>query len=181
MPDLLYVLLIAMLPAGGNVVGSLLAESVQTPSWLIGAALHATAGIGIAVVSVDLMPRLIGGTLPPFGLALTVLAGAASSVLLARGVEGLRARFASGREASSSGSAGAWMVYASVAVDLVSDGQMTGAGSAVPRSLGLMLALSQSVANVPGGFATGANFRDEGVRTCLPRPWHTKFLECNAD
>ena len=55
------------------------------------------------------------------------------------------------------------MVYMAVAADLLSDGLMTGAGSAVARRLGLLLGLSQVVANVPGGFAAMANFRDEGV------------------
>ena len=41
---------------------------------------------------------------------------------------------------------------------------MTGVGSAVSSALGLLLGLSQVVANIPGGFASVANFRSEGVR-----------------
>lgn len=40
---------------------------------------------------------------------------------------------------------------------------MTGASSAVSSELGLILALSQVVANVPGGFATVANFRAQNI------------------
>jgi hypothetical protein len=54
---LLSILATALPPASGNVIGSLLAESMRTPRWLIGAALHAAAGIAIAVVSIDFMPR----------------------------------------------------------------------------------------------------------------------------
>jgi zinc transporter, ZIP family len=57
---LLGILATALLPASGNVIGGLLAESMRTPRWLIGAALHAAAGIAIAVVSIDLMPQIFG-------------------------------------------------------------------------------------------------------------------------
>lgn len=159
MSAFLTVLAIALLPSGGNIIGSLLAESMRTPGWVIGAALHAAAGIAIAVVSIDLMPRILDH-LAVWMLVLAFLLGAAFSVLLARGVHRLRARFSSGKGA---GSAGAWMVYMAIAADLFSDGLMAGAGSAVSSGLGFVLAMSQLVANVPGGFATMANFRDEGV------------------
>lgn len=158
MSPFMSVLVIALLPAGGNIIGSLLAESMRTPGWLIGAALHGAAGIAIALVSVDLMPRILNN-LSIWLLVVAFLFGAGFSVLLAQGVQRLRNRFGS----AQSGSAGAWMVYMAVAADLFSDGLMTGAGSAVSSGLGFMLAISQLVANVPGGFATMANFRDEGV------------------
>lgn len=151
----LVVLAIAFLPAIGNIVGSLLAESVRTPKWLIGAALHAAAGIAIAVVSVDLMPRILRET-PPWLLIVAFFCGAVFSVILSRLVEWLRPR-------KGKASAGAWMVYMAVAADLFSDGLMTGTGSAIGSNLGLLLGLSQVVANIPGGFASGANFRDDDV------------------
>ena len=55
------------------------------------------------------------------------------------------------------------MVYIAIAADLFSDGLMTGVGSAVSSSLGLLLGLSQVIANIPGGFAAVANFRIEGL------------------
>ena len=101
--DFLDVLSLALLPAGGNVIGCLLAESVRTPKWLVGAALHAAAGIAIAVVSVDLVPRILDAT-PAWLMALTFLCGASLSVMLADGIDRLRRRV-------GTGSAGAWMVY----------------------------------------------------------------------
>jgi hypothetical protein len=62
MPEIVTVLLFALLPAVGNFTGSLLAESVRTPKWLIGASLHAAAGIAVGVVSFDLMPRMLAST-----------------------------------------------------------------------------------------------------------------------
>ena len=62
------------------------------------------------------------------------------------------------------GESGGWAVYLPVAVDLMGDGLMVGIGSAVSTGVGLMLALSQVVANVPGGVVTIANLRDNNVR-----------------
>ena len=72
------------------------------------------------------------------------------------------------------GSAGAWMVYMATAADLLSDGLMTGASAAVSTELGLLLALSQVVANVPGGFATIGNLKSQGV------PRTTRFLAASS-
>lgn len=156
MPNFLSVLAIALLPVGGNVIGSIVAELARAPRWVIGAALHAAAGVAIALVSVDLMPRVLDTT--PVWLIVALFAlGAAFSVLLVKGVERLR-------HGKAEGSTGAWMVYMATAADLFSDGLMTGASSAVSSELGLLLALSQVVANVPGGFATVANFRAQNIK-----------------
>jgi ZIP family zinc transporter len=89
-------------------------------------------------------------------VVLAFLAGALFSVLLARG--GSRTL-----QISRPGDAGSWMVYISVAADLTGDGLMVGAGAAVQSELGLLLAASQSVANIPGGFAAMATLRHAGV------------------
>lgn len=58
---------------------------------------------------------------------------------------------------------GLWMVYAAVGADLVSDGLMTRAGSAVGSSLGFLLAASQAIANIPGGFAAVSSLRENEI------------------
>ncbi|ODR93397.1 hypothetical protein AUC71_05300 [Methyloceanibacter marginalis] len=149
MSDFVFVLTLALLPVGGNLVGTLLAESVRTPRWIVGAALHAAAGIAIAVVSIDLMPRILPST-PTWVLISAFLAGAAvalSLALLVRRVRGARA----------------WMVSVAIAADLSSDGLMTGVGAAVASGLGLLIAVSQSVANIPGGFAAAVSLQQNGV------------------
>ena len=148
-------LVFAALPAFGNLIGGTLAESLHSPKWVVGASLHATAGIAIALVSIELMPRILLSS-PMWVIILFFLAGALVSVLLARG--GSRAL-----QISEVAGTGPWMVYMSVAVDLVGDGLMVGAGTAVQNELGLLIAASQSVANIPGGFATVATFRHEGM------------------
>ncbi len=155
MNDFGLVLLYALLPAGGSIVGGLLAERVHTPKWVIGAALHGAAGVAIALISIELMPRILGAVSVNV-MAAGFLAGAGASYLLARGVSTVRS-------GASGASFRAWMVYAAIAADLFSDGLMTGAGSAAALQLGFFLAISQFLANIPGGFAAGANLRANGA------------------
>ena len=153
----LELLVFAMLPPLGVLIGSLLAESIRTPKWAIGASLHATAGVAIALVSIDIMPRLLSGSTISL-IILAFLVGAGISLLLANAFGSFRHRPGRG-----SASAGAWMVYMAVATDLTSDGLMVGVGSAVGSELGFLLASTQAIANIPGGFAATSNFRDDGM------------------
>ncbi len=162
MRQLLEVLVFSLLPASGILIGSLLAECMRTPKWLIGASLHATAGVAIALVSLELMPRILDVT--PLGLiVLAFVAGAFCYVLIAYAWGGSSHR-------PGKGQTGAWMVYLAIATDLTSDGLMIGAGSAVGSQVGFLLAATQSIANLPGGFAATSNFRDDGM------PWRRRFL-----
>jgi ZIP family zinc transporter len=56
-----------------------------------------------------------------------------------------------------------WMVYVAVAMDLLGDGLLIGAGSAVSTNLALVLASGQVLADIPEGFAVIVNFRDKGT------------------
>lgn len=154
MSQISIVLLFALLPVAGNLAGIALAECVRTPKWLIGASLHAAAGIAIGVVSVQLMPQILGGT--PASL---IYGGFAAGALLSLMLSTLVER----QKKGARGTAAAWMVWIAVGADLVGDGVMTGVGSTVTSALGFLIALSQSVANIPGGFAATANLRDDGV------------------
>jgi len=159
MPHMFDVLLFATLPAVGVIIGSLLAESIRTPKWLIGASLHATAGIAIALVSVNIMPRILSVT-PMWLIVVSFLGGAGISVLIA-------SFWGTYRYRPSAGSIGAWMVCMAVATDLVSDGLMVGAGTAIGPQLGILFAATQSIANIPGGFAATANLREDGLPRTL--------------
>lgn len=143
----------ALLPALGNLAGAVIAENTRAPRWVIGAALHGAAGIAIALISIELMPRILR-TLPMWGVVVAFLAGALASLALARTVSAVRGKGAASR---------AWMIYVAIGADLVSDGTMTGAGSAVALEVGLLLAAAQLIANIPGGFAATANLRSHGV------------------
>ena len=78
-----------------------------------------------------------------------------------------------GSQAEKKSRTGMWMIYIAVAIDLSSDGLVTGAGSAVSLNLALVLAAGQVLANVPEGYASVANFRPMRYRDpsgcCSPR------------
>lgn len=152
----LLLLAAALLPVAGNIAGGLVAELSKPPRWVVGVALHAAAGIAIAVVSSDLMPRILAET-PAWLAVAAFLAGALFSLLLLKSV-----RFVQDRVGG--GSISAWMIYLAVAADSFSDGLMTGTGSAVSGRLGLLLGLSQFVGNIPGGFGAVASFRGSGMK-----------------
>ncbi|KZD11977.1 ZIP family metal transporter [Oceanibaculum pacificum] len=154
--EFLLVLGIAVLPGVGSLIGTSIAEFSFAPQWIVGVAMHAAAGVAIALISVELMPRILQDT-PPWQVATCFLGGGLLSILLARA-----ARI--GRWLAGGGSTSAWMVYIASAADLMTDGLMTGIGVAVSTDFGLLLAFSQVVANVPAGFASIAVFRAEGVR-----------------
>ena len=138
----------ALLPAGGNVIGALLAELARPPRWVIGAALHGAAGIAIALIAMDLMPRILSD-LSVLQMLPAFFAGALASLALAYSI---RTFYRQQKRAVS-----ALMVYVAVGSDVFADGLVTGAGSASALNLGLFLAASQLVANIPGGYAANAN------------------------
>lgn len=154
---LLFVLGLALLPSFGNLLGIALAEWRRPPDWLVGGALHAAAGIATAVAAIELIPRA-EERVAVWVLAIALLIGAICSAGIAKATRGIRARMSEG-----AGRATTWGAYAAVGVDLFTDGLMTGGGSAVAQELGVLLAVSQIVGNLPGGFAIAADFRSAGI------------------
>lgn len=150
------VLGLALLPAAGNFAGGLLGDFLRPSGRVLNWALHAAAGIILAVIAVEVMPRALDAV-PGWGVALSFVLGGGLYMAVETAVERWQER-----KADSAGK-GAWMVYVAVAADLVGDGLLIGAGTAVAGEVGLTLALGQVMADVPEGFAVIANFRDKGV------------------
>ncbi|MEQ8483923.1 MAG: peptidoglycan-binding protein [Pseudomonadales bacterium] len=153
MNDLLVVLLLAALPAIGNFAGGALAELRPPTARHLNFALHAAAGIVLAVVAVELMPRALE-RLPAWMIGL----GFAGGGLLYVALDALVTRLQSDQAGT-----GAWMIYGAVAVDLFTDGLLIGAGSSVNLGLGLVLAVGQVMADLPEGYAVIANLRERGI------------------
>jgi len=84
------------------------------------------------------------------------VAGGLSFIGLDKAIDLVRTRIGGGTTAPVA-------IYAAVAIDLFSDGLMIGAGATISLGLALLLALGQSAADVPEGFATIASFRRAGV------------------
>ncbi|MCB2216949.1 MAG: hypothetical protein KQH59_12845 [Desulfobulbaceae bacterium] len=154
--EFLTVLGLATLPALGNFGGGVLAEWLQPSKKTLNYALHAAAGIILAVVAVEVMPAALRSA-PAWLLSLAFMGGGCAYLLIESGVKRWQERKHGGA------GTGAWMVYVAVATDLVGDGLLIGTGSAVSSQMALVLALGQVLADIPEGFATIANFRDKGV------------------
>lgn len=154
--EFLTVLGLALLPALGNFGGGVFAEFLRPSKTTLNHTLHAATGIILAVISVEVMPKALE-TVPAWLLALAFLTGGGAYVLIEAGID----RWQEGKQAGV-GTA-AWMIYVAVAMDLLGDGLLIGAGSAVSTNLALLLALGQVLADIPEGFAAIANFRDKGA------------------
>lgn len=57
MNDFWQIILLASLPALGNLLGSALAEWMKPAKRVVGIALHGAAGISVGVIAVELIPR----------------------------------------------------------------------------------------------------------------------------
>lgn len=156
MSEFFLILGYAFLPVIGYWIGVVLAEQIDFTSKFVGIALHSAAGIAIALIAIELMPRALE-SLTVWVVVLMFLIGAFLSVVTAKCVT----RFSSkqGHEKSTK----AWMIYAAIGTDLAADAFMTGTGSAVAIELGFLLAASQTIANIPGGFVVAAKLQQRKV------------------
>lgn len=148
MTEFFLVLALVALPALGNFGGGLFAEFFPLPARAVSLALHAAAGIVLAVVGLELMGRAIEVEHAWLVVGMFVLGGV-GYYCLEKGVGVVRRRFGGGAEGDST-----WMIYLGVSADLFSDGVLIGAGSTVATTFGLLLALAQTPADVPEGFAS---------------------------
>lgn len=151
-----FVLGLAALPALGNFAGGLLAEFLKTPKRRLNHALHAAAGIVIAVVSVEIFPEALA-QISPWIIALAFALGGLTYIAIQSIVE----RLQKGRQGP--GNTGMWMIYVAVSMDLFSDGVLIGTGTVVSTSMAVVLALGQVLADVPEGYSTIANMKDKGI------------------
>lgn len=165
-------MLLALLPAGGNMAGGVLAEFLRVSQRTLSFALHAAAGILFAVVGVELMPEVLEGATPWLMLLLFV-GGGAFAIFLDAAMDLARTR----AECRRGGDVAAtpWGIYFGVAVDLFSDGVIIGTGSTIDPALGALLALGQVPADLPEGFATIATFKAKGVRRRRRLLWSASF------
>ena len=159
MDSIWLVLGLALLPALGNFSGGLAAEASRTTGRRLNYALHGAAGLVIAVVAVEIMPRVLEG-LSAWVIALAFALGGIAYVGIEKLVESLQKR--QGQQGEG-GQTSVWMIYIAVSIDLFSDGLLIGAGSAVSPSVAIILAAGQVLADGPEGFAMIANMKDKGI------------------
>lgn len=151
---MLNVLLLALLPAAGNFTGAVAAElSPDEPAWRSWA-LHAAAGVVVAVLAVEVFPEALG-VLQGWELAAAFVLGALTYLGVRRLLE---------RNTGGGGGRGRmWGIYLAVTADLFGDGLLIGSGSSVSSGLGFALAMGQVLSDVPEGAASLATFRANGM------------------
>ena len=113
MPEVVQIILLALLPAAGNFAGGLLAEAVKTTRANLSLALHAAAGIVLGVIAMELAPRVFEG-LPAWLAGIAFFAGGGAYLLLDAVVEKLTSRSEAAADVqnvrATTRSAGAWMI-----------------------------------------------------------------------
>ena len=155
MPEVVTILALALLPPAGNFAGGMLAEALPASEAWLNRALHAAAGVVMAVVAVEIVPEALQ-VVPGWAIAGAFLIGGVAYL----SAEALINRF--GRSGDG-GQNRMWMIYLAVATDLFGDGLLLGAGASVSTGLGFVLALGQVLADVPEGFASILTFRANDV------------------
>ena len=163
-----YVLVLALLalPAVGNWAGGILAEFVPVSRRTLSLSLHATAGIVLGVVGLELVPEALKGT-PPWVPILAFMAGglfflAVDAVIERLGPRAVTPGAPGDNTEGEEGGGDPLVIYAGTSLDLFSDGVMVGTGAVINPALGFLLALGQTPADVPEGFATIATLRQAG-------------------
>lgn len=152
----LLVLAYAALPALANFAGGILAELFDVSDRVFNWALHASAGIVIAVVAVELMPLTLQ-TDVQWLIIIAFVFGGGFYVVIDWSTEQLQDRV--GGEDTTS----AWVIYFGVAADLFSDGVLIGTSATLSSGLAFLLALGQMPADFPEGFASMTSFQNQGV------------------
>lgn len=151
------VVALAALPAAANFVGGLVSEVVDVSQNALSVALHLAAGIVFAVVGIELMPEALTGS--PAWISITAFAaGGAGFIVLEHGLGHIKARLG-----AKGARTGPLAIFSGVSLDLFSDGVMIGTGTVLNPTLGLLLALGQVPADLPGGFAAVATLRRAGI------------------
>lgn len=158
MQNYLMVLALSVLPAIGSFLGGWLAEFLPSSRQNLSLALHLAAGIALAVVGVELMPQILQGE-PSWLVILCFVVGGGFFVITRQLIKWVQKIAGAQRNNAAS-----WLIFLGVAVDLFSDGLMVGTGSTIAFGLGLILALGQIMANIPGGLVTLATFKGQKVK-----------------
>lgn len=157
MDEYLKVLALVAMPAVGNLAGGLFAVFSDVSERTLSFALHSAAGVALAVISVELLPRVLQAE-REWMVVIAFVAGGGFFMLIDYLVDLMESL-----KQSPEVSAASLAIFFGVAVDLFSDGTMVGAGSTISLGLGLLLALGQVPANMPAGFATIAAFERKGM------------------
>lgn len=157
MNEFLLIILFSLLPALGTFAGGIAAEFFKISRKNLSLALHAAAGIILAVVSVELMPHALEAS-TPWIVVLAFIAGGVFFIAMDQLINFVQFRLTGLNQSTA-----AWAIFLGTTVDSFTDGLMIGTGSLIAIQLGFLLALGVVSADLPEGFATIATLKEKGI------------------
>lgn len=160
----LTALIFGLLPALGNISGSLIAEQREGSKNTLKLSLLISVGFILAIVGLVLLPIVFDSGPSWFFLAL-FLAGGFVSIRLDRATDLVATRTVTGKTEASPE-----RIYDGIALDMFMDGVMIGAGLTITLGLGFLLTIGQVPASISEGFSTIKTFKSRGV------PRHMRLL-----
>ena len=155
MQKFLLALMLSALPVVSNFMGAMIAEALPLSKQTLGFALHAAAGVLLAIASTELLPRVVVAK-PVWATILALFLGGAFFVWINQLLNLSKHRLHGIDHSTVS-----WVIFLSMAIDLFGDGLMIGTSLTIAPHLGVMLASARVVAHIPEGFVTNAEFRSQ--------------------
>jgi ZIP family zinc transporter len=153
--NFLLVLMLSSLPVASNFMGALLAEALPLSKRTLGLALHAVAGVLLAIVATELIPNVLIAK-PAWATILALFLGGAFFVWVNQLLNVSKNRLHGVDHKTVS-----WVIFLSMAIDLFGDGLMIGTSLTIAPHLGIVLASARVVAHIPEGFVTNAEFKSQ--------------------
>jgi len=155
MSDFLFALTLSALPVVSNFIGAMIAEALPFSKQTLGLALHAAAGVLLAIASTELLPRVVIAK-PAWATILALFLGGAFFVWMNQLLN-----LSKNRLRGIDHNTVSWVIFLSMAIDLFGDGLMIGTSLTISPHLGVMLASARVVAHIPEGFVTNAEFKSQ--------------------
>ncbi|PSB26284.1 zinc/iron permease [Stenomitos frigidus ULC18] len=150
-----FAITLSALPVVSNFMGAMLAEALPLSKRTLGLALHAVAGVLLAIVATELIPNVMIAK-PAWATILALFLGGAFFVWVNQLLNVSRNRLHGVDHNTVS-----WVIFLSMAIDLFGDGLMIGTSLTISPHLGVMLASARVVAHIPEGFVTNAEFKSQ--------------------
>lgn len=157
MQEFLFAITLSALPVVSNFIGAMIAEVLPSSKQTLGLALHAVAGVLLAIVSTELLPNILIAK-PIWVTVLSLFLGGAFFVWVNQLL-----KLSKNRLRGIDLNTVSLSVFLSIAIDLFGDGLMIGTSLTVSPHLGVLLTSSRVVAHIPEGFVTNAAFKGQNM------------------
>jgi zinc transporter, ZIP family len=172
MQEFLFALTLSALPVVSNFMGAMIAEALPSSKQTLGLALHAAAGVLLAILlrrrcanaSTELIPRVAMSATgyayakPVWAAILALFLGGAFFVWINQLLNLSKNRLRGVDHNTVS-----WVIFLSIAIDLFGDGLMIGTSLTIAPHLGVILTSGRVVAHIPEGFVTNAEFKSQNM------------------